>query len=828
MSATPPHDSPLNALPTNPLGFGLAAWEYGVDAWQRLILYADVQRQRGDQYREHLALEVPTVLSFPCEPVLSGRELEHPVNYWLVRITPGPDQTPDPRKRPFIVVDPRAGHGPGIGGFKPESEIGAALNAGHPCYFVGFTPDPEPGQTVEDVMRAEAAFVRKVGELHPESVGKPAVIGNCQAGWQILMAAALWPELFGPIIVAGAPMSYWAGDAPMRYTGGLVGGSWLAAFTSDLGNGHFDGAWLVQNFESLSPANTWWSKNHHLYSNIDTEAPRYLQFEKYWGGYVYLNDVEMQYIVDNLFIGNKLSTVQLRTSDGQPIDLRNIRSPIVVFSSYGDNITPPPQALGWITDLYRSDAEVVENDQTIVYATHESIGHLGIFVSSKVGSKEHAEFANNIELINLLPAGIYQASVDDVAEDERNPIHDPYRLNIRGRSISAIQDIVKDDPESNKRFARAANVSEQNLDFYKSVMQPWVKALSTPQSARFLQATHPLRTSYEWWSSANPMAAVIKSMADQVRETRQPVAEENPFWQWQKQTSSAIEDALNLYRDQRDQQYENWFKLLYSYPVQDLHNESEAKSIPQSFKQPTEYQREQINHAMTEGGLLEAGVRAIFYMLQSRGSADERHFEQAKQLHECPECDFHDTKPFRLTVREQAKILTADTTKAVSSIGHLLREGSSDEIRQLARRVFAVATAGTQISPAELERLNEVLEIFEQAAQQNSVAEASPVSATPHTATDREHAAIAKTPSETSAPATTSTEKPAIKRPARKSTVTKTTAAKKTAIKKAVAKKTVAKKSAVKKSAAKTRATAGKSASVAKKVPKPFLNGALP
>src|SRR5256885_6973008 len=54
-----------------------------------------------------------------------------------------------------------------------------------------------------DVMRAEAQFVRKVAELHPESRGKPAVIGNCQAGWQILMTAAVWPELFGPIIVAG-------------------------------------------------------------------------------------------------------------------------------------------------------------------------------------------------------------------------------------------------------------------------------------------------------------------------------------------------------------------------------------------------------------------------------------------------------------------------------------------------------------------------------------------------------------------------------------------------------------------------------------------------
>ena len=89
----------------------------------------------------------------------------------------------DQRKRPFVVVDPRAGHGPGIGGFKADSEIGVAMRAGHPCYFVGFLPEPVPGQTIEDIMVAEAAFLERVIELHPDADGKPVVIGNCQGGW---------------------------------------------------------------------------------------------------------------------------------------------------------------------------------------------------------------------------------------------------------------------------------------------------------------------------------------------------------------------------------------------------------------------------------------------------------------------------------------------------------------------------------------------------------------------------------------------------------------------------------------------------------------------
>ena len=74
----------------------------------------------------------------------------------------------DPAKPPFVVVDPRAGHGPGIGGMKQESEIGVALAAGHPCYFVGFLPKPVPGQTIEDVCAAEAAFLRKWSAVIPK------------------------------------------------------------------------------------------------------------------------------------------------------------------------------------------------------------------------------------------------------------------------------------------------------------------------------------------------------------------------------------------------------------------------------------------------------------------------------------------------------------------------------------------------------------------------------------------------------------------------------------------------------------------------------------
>src|SRR6266550_2136176 len=325
------------------------AMDYGIDAAQRSVLFWDVMRQRGNQYRQHLAETAPHVLDYEVELVLDGRTLDRPVNYCLARVVPPHGIEVDPTRRPFVIVDPRAGHGPGIGGFKADSEIGVALQAGHPCYFIGFLPDPMPGQTIEDIARAEAIFLENVIALHPEADGKPCVVGNCQAGWAVMMLAAVRPELFGPIIIAGSPLSYWAGvhgKNPMRYSGGLLGGSWLTAFASDLGHGKFDGAWLVQNFENQNPANTLWTKQYNLYSKIDTEAPRYLGFERWWGGHVNLNAEEIQFIVDQLFIGNNLAAGRIQTSNGTSIDLRNIRSPIVVFCSKGDNITPPQQALG--------------------------------------------------------------------------------------------------------------------------------------------------------------------------------------------------------------------------------------------------------------------------------------------------------------------------------------------------------------------------------------------------------------------------------------------------------------------------------------------------
>jgi pimeloyl-ACP methyl ester carboxylesterase len=697
------------------------AMEYVVDAAQRTVLFWDTMRQRGNQYREHLAETAPHVLDYEVELIIDGRTLDRPVNYCLVRVIPPMGVEIDPRRRPFVIVDPRAGHGPGIGGFKSDSEIGVAFKAGHPCYFVGFLPDPMPGQTIEDIARAEAIFLEKVIALHPDADGRPCVVGNCQAGWAIMMLAAVRPELFGPIIIAGSP-SYWAGvrgKYPMRYSGGVLGGSWLTALTSDLGNGKFDGAWLVQNFENQNPANTLWTKQYNLYSKIDSEASRYLGFERWWGGHVNLNAEEIQFIVDELFIGNNLAAGKIQSSDVTTVDLRNIRSPIVVFCSQGDNVTPPQQALGWILDLYESVDEIRSYGQTIVYTIHETVGHLGIFVSGGVARKEHREFSSNIDLIDTLPPGLYEAVFESKTEKTASPdlATGNWVMRCEARTLDDIRALGGNDLADERRFATAARVSEINLALYRTFAQPVVRALVTSPYAQWIQQLHPLRLQYELFSNANPMMAPVAGMAEEVRKNRQPVGADNPFIALQENTSRQIVAALDAWRDFNETLAERTFLNMYGSPMlQGAAGIDPAGTRPLRRAGKNPLHQELLQKRIAElksripvGGLREAVVRSLLYAGMNRAAVDERGFEAVRRIRRA-----HGDVPlseFKARVREQFFLLLLDPEGAVAAIPSMLPPDAETR-RQAFDLIKQVLSASGELSAGDKERLQQLSRLF--------------------------------------------------------------------------------------------------------------------
>jgi hypothetical protein len=709
------------------------AWTYWLDACQRGLLFWDVMRQRGNNYLESTAKTAPNVLKFDYELVVDGRKLPRPVNYGLVRITPPADIEVDARKRPFVVIDPRAGHGPGIGGFKAESEIGVVLHAGHPCYFVGFLPHPVPGQTIEDIMKAEAAFLERVIQLHPEAEGKPAVIGNCQAGWAVMMLAAVRPEIFGPILIAGSPLSYWAGvhgKNPMRYTGGLLGGSWMTALLGDLGNGIFDGAWLVDNFENLNPANTWWTKQYNLYSKVDTEAGRYLGFEQWWGGHVLLNAEEMQFIVDNLFVGNKLTTNEIVTSDGMRIDLRNIRSPIIVFCSKGDNITPPQQALGWILDLYGSVDDIRAHGQTIVYAVHETVGHLGIFVSGGVAKKEHDEFASNIDLIDVLPPGLYEAVM--TPKDSNAPgadlIAGDYLVRFEVRDLDDIRAFGDNDVEDERKFATVARISEINLGLYRTLLQPFVRALANESLADWMRRLHPLRLQYDMFSDANPLMRALPAMAEAARAYRQPVAAGNPLLQAQEAVSRQIEQALESYGEVRDRACEQLFHAVYGSPLlQALAGLKASDASPRqrpgtdaAYVAAVSRRVAELKARINEGGPREAAIRALLYIRLPEGAADERGLAFLRRLR-----DEHGggltLMEFKQLVREQFFMLLLDEDRALAAISGMLSTDKDRVARTHGelRRLIETVGLRTDAGKARLAQIDEMFAAVEKESMLN-------------------------------------------------------------------------------------------------------------
>ena len=698
---------------------------YVVDAAQRSLLFWDVMRQRSNQYQAHIARAAPHVLQYDVELIADGRTLERPANYALVRIIPPKDVTIDRTRRPFIVVDPRAGHGPGIGGFKADSEIGVVLKAGHPCYFIGFLPDPEPGQTIEDVARAEAVFLERVIALHPDADEKPCVIGNCQAGWAVMMLAAMRPELVGPLIIAGSPLAYWAGvhgKNPMRFTGGLLGGSWLTALTADLGCGKFDGAWLVQNFENLNPSNTLWTKQYNLYSKVDTEAERYLGFERWWGGHVNLTVDEIQFIVDELFIGNNLAAGRIQTSKGATVDLRNIRSPIVVFCSKGDNITPPQQALGWILDLYEDVDDIRRHGQTIIYTIHETVGHLGIFVSAGVARKEHGEFSSNIDLIDLLPPGLYEAVFEEKTESTPGAelVSRQWVMRCEARTLADIRALGGNDATDERCFAAAAKVSEANLALYRTFLQPMLRATLPVGAEEWLWKLHPVRLPFEIFGDSNPFMAPLKVLAEWTRKDRQPASADNPYVPLEKSVSRQIAAALDAWRDLRDNFAEQLFWTVYGTPVLQAAmgiDPAETRPFRRAGKsvlrqQLVEARIEELKSRIATGGLREAAIRALLYAGMPRGALDERGIAVVRGIRLASDGMARTTLPqFKALVREQYFMLLLEPEAAVEAISGLLPP-DTEARRKAFAAVQQVLMARGQLEPEVADRLQRVARLF--------------------------------------------------------------------------------------------------------------------
>src|SRR6202047_4164765 len=132
-------------------------------------------------------------------------------------------------------------------------------------------------------------------------------------------------------------------------------------------------------------------------------------------------------------------------------------------SALGETKIPPPQeALDWILDLYDDVDDIRSCGQTIVYTIHDTVGHLGIFVSGAVAEKEQGEFDDNIDLIDTLPPGLSEAVFEPKTDSTPGAdlVTGDWLMRCEMRTLDDIRALGGNDAADARRFATVPPISE--------------------------------------------------------------------------------------------------------------------------------------------------------------------------------------------------------------------------------------------------------------------------------------------------------------------------------------------------------------------------------
>jgi hypothetical protein len=381
--------------------------------------------------------------------------------------------------------------------------------------------------------------------------------------------------------------------------------------------------------------------------------------------------------------------------------------------------------LDWILDLYESVDDIRAYGQTIVYAIHESVGHLGIFVSSSVAKKEHDEFASNIDLIDVLPPGLYEAVMVPKHPDDSSAdfIAGDYLVRFEARTLADIRALGSNDEQDEREFASVARVSEINLGLYRTFLQPWVRSWANEGLATWMRELHPLRLQYEMFSHSNPFMRPVLAYVDEVRKNRQPVPQDNPFWQAQEQLSHWIETSLDAYRNVRDRMYETFFHAVYGSPlVQALvglkASDADVRGRPGADAAHRALLAQRIGElrdGIGKGGPLEGLLRALIYVRMPDGLVDERGFNFLRCLREDAGRGLS-LAEFKKLFREQFFMLLLDERRAVETIPDMLAKDpeAASRISDNLHKMINVVGLRTSLAKARLQEIDQLIEVGKQ------------------------------------------------------------------------------------------------------------------
>jgi len=452
-----------------------------------------------------------------------------------------------------------------------------------------------------------------------------------------------------------------------------------------------------------------------VFSKVDTEESRFLEFEKWWGGFFLLSREEIHFIVNNLFISDELEQGFLTLQEGSYINLKNFKDPIIIFASMGDNITPPQQALNWISKVYKTVEEIKECGQVIIYLLHETVGHLGIFVSSKVSAKEHKEIIRCIDAIEYISPGLYEMVIKKGPSKEWM---NDYLVEFQDRSMEDIIELGQ-GMHHEEAFHSVSKISRFNDKIYQEFVSPWIRMASSAVSSEFIRQLHPLRFQRYGLSDLNPFMLPFKTLGEMVKKDRKPSQQNNIFMKVETFFSDWITTSLSYYQEARDDIHESMFYALYENHwmealFYDQEKENRSRHVEEKAEKTKFFQEIEDNlweSAMKKGGFGEAIIRIIVSITRANQIFDMREFEAAEKcMLAHPQLKKMKPDQVKQIIKEQSAILEKDQNQALNMLIYLLPE-KQDRLKALDIAKH-IATADLKLDNEEVILLNKVQNVL--------------------------------------------------------------------------------------------------------------------
>ena len=341
-------------------------------------------------------------------------------------------------------------------------------------------------------------------------------------------------------------------------------------------------------------------------------------------------------------------------------------------------------------------------------------------MSGSVAKKEHQEFASNIDLIDCLPPGIYEAVIQKKTPDAVHAelASGNYISRFERRTLDDIRALGGNTLDEERCFAAVARLSEVNQGLYRTMLQPLIRDLATEQGAEWLRRMHPLRLGFEMLSDRNSLMQPLAPAARRIEKNRQPVAADNLFLQWEKIFSDWMTVSLNAFRDWRDMLMEQMFFNFYNQPwLQALLGLRASDDPPRHHPgRDSDYMAfvkrriEELRADMDKGGPREAALRALIYVGMPEKGTDEREFEMLRRIR-AEHGAQKSLAEFKQDLREQYYMLRIDESRAIELIPKLL-QGHEDEGPQLLEYIRQIVYADGSLSEEGQRRLAQVEKMF--------------------------------------------------------------------------------------------------------------------